>query len=278
MDLNPHAAIQSRYATLSGVMRKIADYVLEDMERIQDLSIQQLAGRLDIAESSVFRFCRLLGFSGYSEFKIKLAKYSATYANSIYDRLDGEDSVEAITRQVFSMYQEVLNKALESLDFDSLDRAAKQLREAKRIVVCSIGLSASIADNFAAHLLRIGFPVQSITDSELMQFQARQSGPGTLFIAISKTGNEIALVNACRLARESRAQTAALVCYPNTPIEAFCDVCIRHYYPTQALLTTRFVQETLLDCLVIIATSDRPQEVMDILTTNLAAEKVLHVQ
>ena len=97
-------------------------------------------------------------------------------------------------------------------------------------------------------------------------------------MVISKTGNEIALVNACRLAHEKQAQTVALVCYPNTPVEAYCDLCIRHYYPTQALLATRFVQQTLLDCLTIAATNDRPQEVMDILTTNLAAEKVLHAQ
>lgn len=277
MDLNPYAAIQSRYASLTGVMQKIADYVLEDMERIQDLSIQQLAGRLGIAESSVFRFCRLLGFSGYSEFKMKLAKYSATYSNSIYQGLESEDSAETITRQVFGMYREVLNRTLETLDFDCLARAAELLRDAKQIVVCSIGLSASIADNFAAHLLRIGFPVLSVTDSELMQFHARQVDPGTLFLVISKTGNEIALVNACRLAHENGARTVALVCYPDTPIEAHCDICIRHYYPTQALLTTRFVQETLLDCLIIIATNDRPQEVMDILTANLNAEKVLHV-
>lgn len=277
MDRNPYAEIQSRYDALSGVMKKIADYVMEDVDRIQDISIQQLAQQLSIAESSVIRFCKLLGFSGFAEFKMKMAKYGAAYASSIYENLEWPDSAEAVTRQVFQMNCSALQMAAELLDFGRIEAAAALIRDTRKIVVCGVGLAASVADNCAAHMLRIGLPAVSVTDSKLMQFSANLSEPGTLFLAVSKTGNEIALVNAFRLARERGAATVCLTCYVGTPLEACCDVCILHYYPPETLRTTRIVQHTVIDCLITAATIDRKEEVIGALAANLSAEKVLHL-
>lgn len=278
MDRNPYAEIQSHYDSFTDVMKRIADYVLEDVDRIQDISIQQLGQRLGIAESSIFRFCKLLGFSGFSEFKLKLAKYSAGYASSLYESLNSADSVETIVRRVFQLNCTALQRSVETLDFHKINAAAAMIRSAEKIVVCGIGLAASVADNCAAHMLRLGLPASSVTDSKLLQFSARIASPGTLFFAISKTGNEIALVNAFRLARESGAATLCLTCYVGTPIEQYCDVCILHYYPPEALRTTRIIQDTLIDCLITAATIDRQEESIRILTENLTAEKALHLQ
>ena len=59
MDKNVYAAIQSQYATLSKVGKRIADYILADPVHITSISIQQMAAELDIAESSIIRFCKI---------------------------------------------------------------------------------------------------------------------------------------------------------------------------------------------------------------------------
>ena len=46
MDVNPYAVIQSQYPAFSGIMKKIADYVLTDSDQIQSMSVQRLASTL----------------------------------------------------------------------------------------------------------------------------------------------------------------------------------------------------------------------------------------
>ena len=75
MDKNVYAAIQSQYATFSKVGKRIADHIIADPVHITSISIQQMAAELDIAESSIIRFCKIVGCAGFSEVKLLLAKY-----------------------------------------------------------------------------------------------------------------------------------------------------------------------------------------------------------
>lgn len=275
MEVNPYAAIQSLYPSFSKVFKRIADYILEDSNRVLDISIHQMAHELDIAESSIVRFCKIIGFSGFSEAKMMLAKYSSYYSSSIFESLSETDSAESVTRSVFAKNIDTLQKTVDLLDFKKIEAASELIRNARQIVICGIGSSASIADNFAVHLMRIGMPATSITDSELLQISARLSCPDTLFIAVSKTGSNQPIVNAFRITRETGAKTVCLTCYLDTPVEKYCDVCIVHYYPTEALVSTRVVQNTLIDALIINATMYRQQEVVDTLAANRRVVKSL---
>ena len=222
-------------------------------------------------------FCKIIGYSGFSEAKVMLAKYSSYLSTSIFEDLCESDSTESITRHVFAHNIDTLQKAVDLLDFSRIDAAAQLIRDAEKIIICGIGSSASIADNFAVHLMRIGMPAISITDSELLQIAAGLSGPATVFIAISKTGSNIPIVNAFRIARDRGARTVCLTCYQKTPVEKYCDVCLIHYYPTEALVSTRVVQNTVIDALIINATIHHQQEVVDVLAANRKVVKPLRL-
>lgn len=56
----------------------MADYLVQHAEDAQYLSISSLAKACGVAEATIFRFCRSLGFDGYNEMKIALAKATAT--------------------------------------------------------------------------------------------------------------------------------------------------------------------------------------------------------
>ncbi|MBR1690518.1 MAG: MurR/RpiR family transcriptional regulator [Oscillibacter sp.] len=278
MDVNPYAVIQSQYPAFSGIMKKIADYVLTDSDQIQSMSVQRLASTLSVAESSIVRFCKLLGFSGFAEFKMKLAKYSAGFSSSVYESVYDLDSAEQITRKIFALNCKTLQKAVELLDFTKVEDGARLIRQAEQIILCGIGMSASIAENFATHLMRIGMMADAVTDPELLLFVANLSCPGTLFIAVSKSGTQSSLVDAFRIARERGARTMCLTCYTGTPLEACSDVCIRHYFPPEELISTRVVQNTLVDCLITAATMDRQSDVIDLLAKNRQAKASLHLR
>ena len=101
MDKNVYAAIQSQYATFSKVGKRIADHIIADPVHITSISIQQMAAELDIAESSIIRFCKILGCTGFSEMKLLLAKYSPKSVRTIFEDLSETDSIQTISESVF---------------------------------------------------------------------------------------------------------------------------------------------------------------------------------
>ena len=205
MEKNPYQIIRTNYPSYSKVFRVIADYILNDPEEVLKTNIHQLGRDLNIAESSIVRFCKSIGYSGFSELKIMLAKYGRQSSKIIFENLK-DGSPEATSRDIFSLSIETLQIAAEQLDFSAIKKTADMLSKAERVVICGVGASASVAESFAAHLLRIGITAEASTDSELMQLIARAANEHTLFIAITKSGRNLPLVHAFELAKEHGAK------------------------------------------------------------------------
>lgn len=276
MEKNPFQIIAANYSGFSKVFRRIADSVLEHPDQVLASNIHQLGRELEIAESSIVRFCKALGYSGFSELKLMLAKYGRQSSKIIFENLK-DGSPEAVSREIFSLSIETLQIAAEQLDFSAIQKAADMLNRAGRIVICGVGASASVAESFAAHLLRIGIAAEASTDGELMQMTARGADARTLFVAITKSGRNLPLVHAFELAKARGAMTVCLTGFEQTPIERFCDVRIVHYCPSTILMSSRIVQSTIIDCLCINAVIQRKEEAERIYAENREVLSCLRV-
>ena len=276
MGKNPFQIIAANYSGFSKVFRRIADSVLEHPDQVLASNIHQLGRELEIAESSIVRFCKALGYSGFSELKLMLAKYGRQSSKIIFENLK-DGSPEAVSREIFSLSIETLQIAAEQLDFSAIQKAADMLNRAGRIVICGVGASASVAESFAAHLLRIGIAAEASTDGELMQMTARGADARTLFVAITKSGRNLPLVRAFELAKARGAMTVCLTGFEQTPIERFCDVRIVHYCPSTILMSSRIVQSTIIDCLCINAVIQRKEEAERIYAENREVLSCLRV-
>lgn len=251
MDKNVYAAIQSQYSTLSKVGKRIADYILADPVHITSISIQQMAAELDIAESSIIRFCKIVGCAGFSEVKLLLAKYSPKSVRTIFEDLSETDSISTISENVFSRNIDTLERALQLLDFEKIEQAVGVLNRAENILILGVGASGTIAEDFYIRLMRIGIRAVSLTDSHLMQIQASQCGPDTAVIAISHTGKTREIVSAVRTAKECGAPTIGITGYPDTPLKQVCDICLELYSPEQLFVSPRVAQFSLIDSLYV---------------------------
>lgn len=251
MDKNVYAAIQSQYATLSKVGKRIADYILADPVHITSISIQQMAAELDIAESSIIRFCKIVGCAGFSEVKLLLAKYSPKSVRTIFEDLSETDSISTISESVFSRNIDTLERALQLLDFEKIEQAVGVLSRAENILILGVGASGTIAEDFYIRLMRIGIRAVALTDSHLMQIQASQCGPDTAVIAISHTGKTREIVSAVRTARECGAPTIGITGYPDTSLKEVSDICLELYSPEQLFVSPRVAQFSLIDTLYV---------------------------
>lgn len=251
MEKNLYMLLEGLYPSLHRVEKKIAGYVLANAEAVSTMSVQQLARTLGVAESSIVRFSKSVGCSGYSEFKLMLVKCAPQEMRTIFEELSPEDDVTSITQKVFSRNINTLERALQMLDYDKLGQAVDWLDTAKRIVFFGLGASASIAEDFYIRLMRIGMDAQAVTDAHLSQIAAGMLDSRSVALGITHTGRTREVIDALATARRHGAKTIAITGFPKTPVEQTVDLCLELYSPEQLFVSPRVAQVSLIDSLYV---------------------------
>ena len=77
-EINAFEKISNAYYSLTAAEKKVADYVIIHQQESQYMSISELAEACGVAEATVSRFSKRLGYKGYNAFK--LAAISASRA------------------------------------------------------------------------------------------------------------------------------------------------------------------------------------------------------
>ena len=137
--------------TKSGAI--VADYLMQHAEDAQYLSISSLANECGVAEATIFRFCRSLGFQGYNEMKIALAKATATATPTAAKLEPGADTQLLITH-AYNTAVEALNGTRNMLDAEAIDRAATLLQRARQVYFFGQGGSQVLAGDIWARCFR----------------------------------------------------------------------------------------------------------------------------
>lgn len=251
MEQNPLIIINSLYPSFHKVEKKIADFILNNPKEVTTISIQHFAANLHIAESSIVRFCKIIGFTGFSDLKLKLALTSKPAIQTIFEELKIDDEMETITRKVFSCNIDTLEQSLNSLDYNLISKAVDYLNKASHIYIFGVGASASLAEDFYIRLMRIGIPATAINDSHLSLIIASQLTKTDVLIGISHTGQTTEVISAMREAQSHQAKTISITGYSKTPISQVSDICLELYSPEQLFISPRVTQVSIIDSLYV---------------------------
>src|ERR1035441_6898182 len=66
--------IQGTYSSLRTAEQRVADFILKHPDELIYLTVTELAEKTITSESTVVRLCQKIGYKGYQEFKIVLAR------------------------------------------------------------------------------------------------------------------------------------------------------------------------------------------------------------
>ena len=124
---------------------KVADLVLADPARILESSFAGLASLAGVSQPTVMRFCVAIGFSGYQEFKLRLAQSLALGRSATHSVISDRDDLGAVTDKIFEYTMTSLDWARQHLDQEALERAVDFLAEAASIAFFGFGASAVVA-------------------------------------------------------------------------------------------------------------------------------------
>ena len=220
--------INREYYHLTGAERKIADHIMLQRQDCQFMSISELAEAAEVAEATVSRFCRRLGYKGYSAFKLAVAGSSAgsQSASPLYSEVAAEDEVGEMCRKICAADVEAVTQTMAALDPAAVAAAADMVLEAERVLCMGLGGSMILARE-AAHLFSTAMPnFYAVDDSHFQAIRCAMLTPGDLVIYFSYSGATRDLVDVMKIARDRGAGTILITRFPKSPGAALADVVL----------------------------------------------------
>ncbi|SDZ77337.1 DNA-binding transcriptional regulator, MurR/RpiR family, contains HTH and SIS domains [Thalassobacillus cyri] len=208
--------IRSYYPSLTKSEQKVADTVLDDINSVLYCSVTDLADKSGVGETTALRFCRKLGFKGYQEFKLTLAK---TLSN------DNKEEVveEGVHHQIAKNTKAVIDETLEMVDEDLLNSCISVIHQAKQLRFYGVATSGLTALDAKNRLLRIGKASDAIIDPHIQSMDASTLGSGDVVVGISVSGSTKDTLDSLEIAKKNGATVIAITFYARSPITQVAD-------------------------------------------------------
>ena len=98
--INSLTRIRSSLPTLAASEARVANWVMQQPEKIMELSMAQVARACGVSDTTVLRFCRNTGFQGYTDLKLSIARDLTSATQVIHDDIAEGDAPAEIARKV----------------------------------------------------------------------------------------------------------------------------------------------------------------------------------
>jgi len=215
--------IRSLYPSMYESEKKIADFILEQPEVAVNMTVAQISRKVGVADSSIIRFCQKLGFNGFTELKINIARNLAHPSELIFENINMDDDYATILSKVFASSIKALEDSLKMLEASEFSKAVELLLKARRIEFYGVGTSAPIAMDAYYRFMRIGLNAHVATDPHISRISASMLDGECVAVGISHTGRTKDTVKAVEIAKSKGASIIGITSFIDSPIAKLAD-------------------------------------------------------
>ena len=172
----------ARISSLSNTEKQIFNYVVRNMHIVKGMSIRDLAAACFVSTTTLFRFVKKLGFSGYSEFTAMIRLTEMTSKNiAIPNVISKKDYQEDYLKNVIEAVKVISN--------DKIELFNRIMDRYPIVYILGIGLSADVAQYLRRILTVLGYHAETpIEDYEIKSILKRIKRDDVLMV-LSYSGN-----------------------------------------------------------------------------------------
>lgn len=245
---------------LTSIEKKIAEYILEDPERIKNLTTYEIAKNCDTSQASIVRFSKKLGFSGFPDFKLSLSqdignRKAESHVNIMHEELKSTDSFEIIGKKVATENIRAVNNTYEITDFNELEKAVKAINNARKIMLAGVGFSGIVARDLYFKLMELGKVASFENDSHMQLSYLSTMNENDILFVISHSGKTLELFNLTKVAKNKGIKIITLTSVANNPIRELGDIKLSTVEMKSdfraTALSPRISQLTIIDMIYI---------------------------
>ncbi|MBL0373388.1 MurR/RpiR family transcriptional regulator [Rhizobium sp. KVB221] len=241
--------LRSVLPKLSDSERRVALWVLDNVESSIRQSMSAIAQATDVSDTTVLRMCRTAGFEGFTDLKLALAQEPRESRGEAAAEPHAGDL--QVAGRLFRAVAQAIHDTHGVLDEAIFAKALDLIAGARHILVGGVGGSGIVAQAFYQRCVRLGLRCDAPIDSQLQIMHSALTGPGDLVVAISYSGisSDPVLV-----LQEAKARGAATLCITGnsaSPLARLADVVLVSVSHEQGSepMAAQIAQITMVDAL-----------------------------
>jgi DNA-binding MurR/RpiR family transcriptional regulator len=222
--------VKSRFQDLTEVEKRVADFIMEEPEKVLYMTVSELASASKVSDASIIRFARELGFDSFQQLKIALAKErEETKINEKDITISKDDSAKEIAEKTKLSCIKAIDDTNSIVDVKKLEDAVRAISGAKRVEVYGVGTSAAVAMVIQYKLIRLGISCKAYDDPHIQAMSASTMNFGDVVIGVSHTGSTKDTVDSVKIAKEHGAFVISITDHPKSPIAKYSDIVLETF-------------------------------------------------
>jgi DNA-binding MurR/RpiR family transcriptional regulator len=219
--------IQSKFEELPKNQRKIANYFIDNIDKVSFSNVHDISLATGASVASVVRFAQRIGFSGYSELREAISDSLQYHLSnpenfSLFDKRKIEKD---ILTSVADLDIKNINDTLNIIEREVFDEAISMILKSKRVFTAGLGISYLLAEILAYQLNQVAvdssaFKNNYCTFHEQIPFLNKKD----LIILFSFPPYSKDTIEAAKIASERKINLIAITNREASPITFFSKV------------------------------------------------------
>ncbi|MGF6835598.1 DNA-binding MurR/RpiR family transcriptional regulator [Paenarthrobacter sp. TE4293] len=253
--------IRSELPSLRPSERAIAELVLADPARAATMSIGDLAEQGGTSTTSVVRFYKKVGYRGYSDLRLDLARETARESLAhnvpaeVYEDINMSDSLhDVVSKIAFNETMSIADTA-QVLDVDKLAEAVAAISGSRKTDIFGVGAGGLVGQDLQQKLHRIGLTSFSWQDPHAALASAALLDGDGVAVAISHSGTTVDTVDFVAAGKAAGAVTIAVTNHADSPLGRAADIVLctaaRETPFRSGAMGSRIAQMMVVDCLFV---------------------------
>jgi DNA-binding MurR/RpiR family transcriptional regulator len=256
--------LRSCYNSFTKMEKRVADKIIEIPDQVIYFSVNDLAEQSEVGETTVLRFCRKAGFSGFQDFKLALAQDQAREADLRKAEDDSRYGMSfSIMVRTQALHKAMVEDTWKLLDLKDLEQAAVNMLKADRVMVFGVGSSGLTALQAAHSFTRIGLRSDAKQDSHFQAMEASLLTANDVAVGFSVSGSTKDTVKNMEIAKKQGASLIAITGNLRSPITTYADIVLLMPVKENPLegssILTQMSQFAVLDALVTMISAQTPE-------------------
>lgn len=202
--------------------RDFAKALLENPKGLNGRTLSEVAKDAGSSEAAVIRFCKRMGFDGYTSLK-KAFQEAGSEEMPEVDAVSQNDDVRDILQKVYLSNVQTLQNTM-VLSNDGYDRAIDALVKARAVHFFGVGDANAACQFMYIKLQKLGIPCSAHSDVMLQYIAAENMRPGDVAIAVSYEGHSVNINQAVKRAKSRGAVTICITRRNKSPMLKYIDI------------------------------------------------------
>lgn len=194
--------------------RRVAEAIAGDLAWAVECTAQEIADRTEVSRATVTRTAQTLGYGGYPQLRVALARELA------FDR--GSEATDSTAMgelvKAAERFAQLIPQVVHTLSEEQVEAAAQDIAAARRLLCVGNGLSHPLSIEASLRLTSVGRPAEQVGDPLGQQVSAHQLGEDSVCLALSASGSNPLTLAACRAALRSGAKVIAITSFSSSAL------------------------------------------------------------